>query len=349
VEGNVPVPMSSVAGRPPLERAARIAFVVGANGAGTYAVLGYLPLSLPSGVLLFALSVGIFVLAYRWGLHRDQVFLATWVVISLAAALMSLWTGAFNGLTDEAYITPALAGLWPNLYGTPVTLVYVQYGRTYTLSDVYNVYLPLLPFLRIPGIDYRWTTLGAWVASLYLIRRRGAALTLWGGLWVGLMAANGFNDFVPLLVLTLAYVTLTGTASKVAEVVSLALKQFANVIVVAVHLYHRRWKEALIAVLVTVAILAPFAYLSPGGVWCHAILIQSGTCATSSSVGPAFGVGVLNHLNYPLWPLWVLAIFGPGYVRSLRNSRPSGFRGQVARIVGRVANAPEAPSIGAEL
>jgi hypothetical protein len=156
------------------------------------------------------------------------------------------------------------------------------------------------------------------------------------------MAANGFNDFVPVLALTLTYVTLSGPRSKVAEVVSLGLKQFANVIVVAVHLYHRRWRDAVLAVVITAAILAPFAYLSPGGVWCHAVLIEPTAC--HPGVGPSLGNALLDHLNYPLWPLWVIAVFGPSYyVRSLDGSRPDGSRGRTAKLLRQVFGESAAP------
>ena len=338
----MPVPTEAPSRVQLLERGSRIASLVVANGVATYFVLGYLPLTLPSGILLLVLTLASFAVAYRWRLHRDRVFLATWLGVSVAAAVTSLLTGALNGLTDEPFIMPVLAGLWPNLYGSSVSFVYSQYGTSYAVSGLYDVYLPFLAFAQVPGIDYKWTTLGCWVGSLYLLRRRGSMLTLWGGPWVGLMAANGFNDFVPLLALTLTFVTLTGASSKVAEFVSLGLKQFANVVVVAVHLYHRRWRDALVAVVVTAAILAPFAFLSPGGVWCHAMLIEPNTC--HGGAGSAYGVGVFNHVNYPLWPLWAVAVFGPGYVRSLYRDARGGARGKFANLV-RTISGSEAGSI----
>ncbi len=276
---------------------------------------------------MLLLALILVALAYRWNLTHDRILLSSWVAISIGIAFFSLFSGWHNGLTDEPFVTPAFAHLWPNLYGSSVTLTYQQYGTTYTLSSLYNVYLPGLAFAEIPGISYQWTALGAWLAGLYLLRRRGAAVLLWGGIWVGLSAASGFNDFVPLLTLTLTYVTLAGSSSKVAEIVSLGLKQFANIVIVVVHLYHRRWREALLAVAITAAILAPFAYLSPGGVVCHALLIQPHAC--SSGVGSALGYGFLHHLNYFLWPVWLVAVFGPGYIFSLKSAPPGGVKGRL--------------------
>jgi hypothetical protein len=290
------------------------------------------------GILLLLVLVGTFLLAYEWGLTRDPAFLATWVWLSLTVAVVSLLTGWHNGLTDEPFVTPAFAQLWPNLYGSPISIAYDQYGTRYVLSNLYNVYLPGLAFAEIPGISYKWTAVGAWAGTIYLLRRRGDSVVLWGGAWVALLAANGFNDFVPFLALTLTFVTLVGTPSKLAEVVSLGLKQFANLVVVAVHLYHRRWRDALLAVVITAAILAPFAYLSPSGVECHVLLIQPGAC--SRGAGSALGTGFVDHINYLLWPLFVIAIFGPSYVRTLRASGPGGVRGRIGRSLRRWSRPP---------
>jgi hypothetical protein len=324
-------------------RVLRTAVVIGGSTLATVALLSYLLPGWPSAILLFLVLIGTFLLAYEWGLARDPAFLATWVALSLVIALVSLVTGWHNGLTDEPFATPAFAQLWPNLYGGSITVSYVQYGTPHMLSNLYNVYLPALAFAEIPGISYKWTALGAWAFSVYLLRRRGEAVVLWGGAWVGLLAASGFNDFVPFLALTLTFVTLVGTPSKLAEVASLALKQFANLLVVAVHLYHRRWRDALLAVAITAAILAPFAYLSPSGVACHVFLIQPGGC--DQGVGPAVGAGFAHHINYLLWPFFVLAVFVPSYVRGLRTAGPGGLRGKLGALVRRWSRPPADASI----
>ncbi|MGA8663567.1 MAG: hypothetical protein WB809_00635 [Thermoplasmata archaeon] len=319
----------------------RIVGLVGANVLGTLAVLSFLLPTLSAELLIVLLLLATFVVAYEWGLVRDHAFLASWVGIAVVVAVASVITGWHNGLTDEPFVTPVFAQVWPNLYGTSVSVTYDQYGTAYTVSNVYNVYLPGLAFAAIPGISYKWTALGAWIAGVYLLRRRGASVVLWGGSWVGLMAANGFNDFVPFLTLILAYVTLDGRSSRVAEVVSLGLKQFANVVVVALHLYHRRWRDAALAVVITAAILAPFAYFSPQNVWCHAILIQPGDC--SKGAGSVLGLGVLDHLNYLLWPVWAVAVFGTSYVHTLRAAGPGGLRGWAGERLRRFgSSAPRA-------
>jgi hypothetical protein len=311
--------------------------VLGANTLGVLAILSLLLPEWPAAGLCFALALATTALAYRWGLTRDPTFLAVWVSVSVGVALVSFFTGWHNGLTDEPYATPAFAQLWPNLYGQSINLAYTQYGTPHSIVGLYNVYLPGLAFAVIPGISYAWTAMAAWLGTVYLLRKHGAAGLLWGGAWVGVMAANGFNDFVPLFALTLTFVTLTGRASKVAEVASLVLKQFANVVVIAVHLYHRQWRAALFAAAVTAAILAPFAVLSPGGVACHALLIQPFSC--SAGPGPMLGPGILRHFNYLLWPLWAIAVFAPNYLRAMRNPAAAGWRGRLVRRFPQIRNA----------
>jgi hypothetical protein len=318
-----------------LPRVAGALAILGLSTAATIAILSYLLPGWPSALLVLAVLFLCFALAYRLDLTRDPMFLGSWVGVSATVAVVSLVTGWHNGLTDEPFITPAFAQLWPNLYGSPVSLTYDQYGTQFSLTNVYNVYLPGLAFAEVPGISYKWTALGAWAATLYLLRHRGEAVVLWGGMWVGLLAANGFNDFVPCLALTLAFTARTGWTSRVAEFISLGLKQFANLVVVGVHLYRRHWRDALVAVVVTAAILVPFAVLSPDGVVCHALLIQPGNC--SQGVGPALGTGFVHHENYLLWPLIVVALFGGGYVRALRTGPAGTWRGRLGAIARRAS------------
>jgi hypothetical protein len=321
-------------------RGVKIAAVMVANLLGTAVVFAvFLPVAWVAVPLLL---LGTFALAYRWDLTRDRTFLLLYVTLGLGVAIVSLVTGVYNGLTDEAFAMPVFAQLWPNLYGAPITFAYDQYGTHYVVANVYYVYLPGLAYAQLPFLNYKWTALAAWIGSVYLLRRRGDAVVLWGSVWVGLMAANGFNDFIPFLTLTLTYVTLSGTGSKIAEVVSLGLKQFANVIVVAVHLYHRRWKDAFLAIAITAAILVPFAFLAPSGVVCHAVLFEPNACGVDT--GGAFGPAILGHINYILWPLWVLAVFGPEYVRNLRQSRATGVRGGAAALARGWARPTPTPS-----
>jgi len=317
----------------PLRRAAQAVTVVASGILPPLVVLSTPILETPySGLLLFLALLGSFALAYRWQLLRDTRFLGLWVAVALGIAVVSVLTGRWNGLTDEPYGTPAFTSLWPNLYGTPLHLVYYQYGAgPYSLTSYY-VYLPFLTFLQVPGVDYRWVTVGAWVLTLWFVRKSGASVTLLAAPWVGLLAANGFNDFVALLMLTVTFVALSGWSSRLAEVVALGLKQFANVIIVAYHLWHRRWRDALLAVGVTAAILAPFAYLDPRGVWCHAILLGATGCSGSNGFYSA--TAAIGHLNYFLWPTWVLAIFGARYIASVQAPDAAPVRAEAAAALG---------------
>ena len=286
-----------------------------------------------AGVLLFLAVLGAFALAYRSELHGDARFLTLWVGAALALALASVLTGFFNGLTDEPYATPAFTRLLPDLYGKSLTLVYYQYGSGPLRLDSAYIYLPLMTFVQVPGLDYRWVTVGAWALMVYLLRRSGPAVLLVGSPWVALVAANGFNDLVPLTFLTLTFVTLRGWPGRVAEVVSLGLKQFANAILLVYYLVHRRWREALLVVGVTVAFLLPFAVLDLPGVVCHAVLLDpQPTCG--GGYGASFAAGTGSHLNYYVWVLWILAVFGPPYVTRLKGPEYAAERGELARLRG---------------
>jgi hypothetical protein len=286
-----------------------------------------------AGPVLFLALLLAFALAYGSGLYRRPEFLAAWVGAAAALALVSALTGFFNGLTDEPYATPAFVRLLPDLYGHPLQLTYHQYGSGPLSIDDPFIYLPLMPFVQLPGLDYRVVTLGAWALTVGLLRRSPAAVVLMGSPWVAMLAANGFNDAVPLLLLTLTFVSLRGWSSRLAEVVSLGLKQFANAIIVVYYLWRRQWKEALLAVGITVAFLLPFAILDPSGVLCHAILLDPQPVCTSGNV-VAFVIGVFGHLNYYVWPIWAFAVFGPAYLARLRGPDYARERAAVARWFG---------------
>lgn len=331
----------SVTFRPPSHRWTRAVEAGGAFAVGFGSI--FLVLGTPvletgtAGPILFLALLLAFALAYGSGLYRRPEFLAAWIGAAAALAVVSALTGFFNGLTDEPYATPAFLRLLPDLYGKPLQLTYSQYGSGPLSIDDPFIYLPLMPFVQIPGLDYRVVTLGAWALTVGLLRRSPAAVVLMGSPWVALLAANGFNDAVPLLLLTLTFVSLRGWSSRLAEVVSLGLKQFANAIIVVYYLWRRQWREALLAVGITVAFLLPFALLDPSGVLCHAILLDpQPACASGNIV--SFVVGVFGHLNYYVWPVWVFAVFGPAYIARLRGPEYARERSTAARWFGEHAS-----------
>jgi hypothetical protein len=324
----------------PATRLAQAAGVLLLSAGSVYAEMAIL---LPSPGAAAVPPIAVLVsaaLAVRWRLHREPAFLLAWVVISAGFAVLSATTGFYNGLTDEPYATPAFAAQWwPHLYSTPIRITYEQYGTGPIHLSAYYVYLPLLTLIQVPGLDYRWVSLVAWALAVYLQRTNGTAVVAWGSLYVGLLAANGFNDFVPILVLTLTFVSLSGWKGKVAEFVGLALKQFANLIVVAHHLYHRRWRAAALAVVVTAAVLTPFLLVDPLRVWCGALLIAPGNCSSFlASVETPVSAGnqaVYAHLNYYLWPIWVVATFVPRWVARTREPEYVPSRREAAALLDR--------------
>jgi hypothetical protein len=245
----------------------------------------------------------------------------TLLAVGGALAVVSVVTGLLNGFSDEPYGTPAYAALGWGLYSHPVAFYYVQYGKTY-FENSYDVYLPLLAFVQIPGVDYRWVSLIAWAGALYLLRDRPIALAGLAVPWIPLLAANGQNDFVPLFALTLALAVPTGRYRWPAEAFALALKQLANIVVVLYHLVRREYLRATAAVAITFLILAPFLYIDAGGVYCHVIVGDPGSGCT----GHPWTWFVFKR-NYWLYPTWILVVFYEPVrdmtVRALRRRTPA--------------------------
>jgi hypothetical protein len=236
--------------------------------------------------------------------HRDVPWaIPTLIALGVAIAVFSVLTGVLNGLSDEPYSTPAYASLGWSMYTRNVAFSYVQYGSVH-FEDSYDVYLPLLTFVQVPGLDYRWVSLTAWAGSLYLLRKNPLGQAGFATPWIPLLAANGQNDFVPLFAVTLALVVPLGRYHWAAEAFSLALKQLANVVVVAFHLARREYLRALAAVAITAAILAPFLYLDSGAVWCHVVVANPSTTCTSHDLS-----FVVFKRNYWLYPSWVAVVF----------------------------------------
>jgi len=238
--------------------------------------------------------------------QQERWLLPALIGLGAAVAVVSVVTGALNGLSDEPYSTPAYARLGLQMYSRSVTITYDQYGTLHS-ETVYNVYLPLLTYLQVPGLDYRWVSLTAWAGTLYLLRRNPLAQAGYSATWIPLLAANGQNDFVPLFAVTLALVTPLGSYGWFGEAFALALKQWANVVVFAYHLARRQFLRALASVAITAAILAPFLYVNATGVWCHVIIGNSGTTCTSNP-----WTFFVFKRNYWLYPTWVAVVyFGP--------------------------------------
>jgi hypothetical protein len=274
-------------------------------------------------VPIFALTLFV-----AWGAERVRrelpLVIPALIALGLAIAVFSVLTGVLNGLSDEPYSTPAYASLGWSMYSRPVMFSYVQYGTVH-FENSFDVYLPLLTFIQLPGLDYRWVALTAWVGSLLLLRRQPRAQAGFATLWIPLLAANGQNDFVPLFALTLALVVPLGRYGWLAEAFSLALKQLANVVVVLYHLFRREYLRALAAVAITAAILAPFVYLDANGVWCHVIVGDPG----AGCMHQPWTFFIFKR-NYWLYPSWAAVVF----FIPIRNTLGRIYRTRIRRPVG---------------
>ncbi|MBO0888075.1 hypothetical protein J2P12_03150 [Candidatus Bathyarchaeota archaeon] len=247
---------------------------------------------------------------YRLG-HRQRIR----VVMFASSALLgifSILTGYTNYLTDEwatpGYVSLLLAG--HDWYSVPYQFTYVRFGVV-TSASIANVYLPLLPLIQVPYLDYRWFTLGLWGLLVFLVRKRYYASLAVGGPYFALMAANGFNDIIPLVFLTLAFVTLAGTPARITRYLSLGMKQFANVFVFLYYAVRRDWREAGITLTVTFLFLLPFLVWDWKSAICAPILYMPFHCENARYL--TFD-SVHTLINFGLWPVWAVAI----YYRQLR-------------------------------
>ncbi len=255
------------------------------------------------------LAVGAFALTFpvmvrRLGVARTTDFVYFLLVAGLAFGVLSILTGWGNGLTDEPYTTPRFAGFLlsgHDPYTEQLVFTYQQYGQTLP-SRSYYLYLPLLMFLQIPGVSYKWFALGCWALMVLLTRRRFDTAILLGQPYVLLIAASGYNDLVVLLLLTLGFVGIGGHRQKWAEYLSLGCKQFANLFVFVYYLLRRRWVDSAITLAVSAAFILPFVAWGGTVVVCRAVFADRLLSCPS-------GGGAALLLNYPVWLVWVVAVF----------------------------------------
>ncbi len=284
------------------------------------------------------LALGAFALAFpvmvrRLAVPRRTDFVYFLLLAGIAFGILSILTGWGNGLTDEPFTTPRFASFLlsgHDPYTTQMVFTYQQYGKTLS-SRSYYVYLPLLMFLQIPGISYKWFTLGCWTVMVLLARKRFDTASMLAQPYVLLIAASGYNDLPVLLLLTLGFVGIEGRRQKWAEYLSLGCKQFANAFVFVYYVVRRRWVDSVVTVGVTAAFLVPFVIWGGFGVLCPAVFANRlASCPSGGSANLL--------LNYPVWAVWVVAVFYLSALAVVRNwSRRPSVESRLAR--GKIARA----------
>jgi putative flippase GtrA len=316
----------------PVRRYARYAGAWAAGALPAFAVItalwldpsrfnGPAEIALGGFALMFPLTVR------ELGVRRRTSFIYFLLGAGIAFAILSILTGAGNGLTDEPYTTPRFVGVLfaqHDPYTYPLIFSYQQYGQTLHSESVY-LYLPLLMFLQFPGIDYKWFALTMWALMVLVVRNRFDL-----GVWLAqpyfaLMAASGYNDFPVLLLLTLAFVGIGTRRQKWAEYLALGCKQFANAIVLAYYIVRRDWKNTLITAGVSLAFVVPFVVWSGPTVLCPSVLADRLPVCVSGGA-PTY------LLNYSLWVVWTVALF---YGTAVQEIRSIASRDWFARILRR--------------
>jgi hypothetical protein len=265
-------------------------------------------------VALGAFALAFPVMVRRLKVPRRTEFVYFLLFAGIAFSVISILTGWGNGLTDEPFTTPRFAGFTlsgHDPYVSELVFNYQQYGKTLS-STSYYLYLPLLMFLQIPGIDYKWFTVGCWVLMVLLARNRFDTASLLAQPYVMLIAASGYNDLPVLLLLTVGFVGIEGRRQKWAEYLSLGCKQFANAFVVLYYLARRRWRDTLVTVGVSAAFLVPFLLWSGPAIICPAVFADRLS-------GCAAGSNAALLLNYPVWAVWVVGVFYLPVLAALRS------------------------------
>jgi hypothetical protein len=256
---------------------------------------------------------------------------------------VSIATGLANNTTDEpftmwGYLSVLLSGKDP--YTAPALITFTAHTlgiHSQPISaDFHYVYLPLLLFFQVPGTGatgYKAMCLGCWAGIVYLVRRdRFAALCLVSPV-VALVAANGFTDLPVLLLMTVSLRGAKGVTARVAEYVTYAMKQFANVFWFALYVVRRDVVRAVMVIVVTVVLCAPFILWHPTGIWCEALTFSLSPGCASAPNSSGHLSGLYLHWNYYLWVLWVVALYekelrrwarqGWHKVRDLRRRAPA--------------------------
>lgn len=245
--------------------------------------------------------------------------------------IVSIATGIGNNATDEpftmaGYLSVLLHGHDP--YTTAVGVTYTArtlgFWSLTVSSQFHYIYLPLLLFFQVPGTGvtgYRAMCLACWAGILYLVRKdRFAALCLVSPV-VALLAANGFTDLPPLLLITFSLRGGRGASGRLAEYASYAMKQFANVFWFAYHLARRQVLRAVLVLVLTLVLVSPFLLWHPAGIWCEALTFSlSPGCAGASDSSRQIS-DLYSHWNYYLWILWAYALFHEEIHRFARSMR----------------------------
>jgi putative flippase GtrA len=280
------------------------------------------------------ISLGAFALMFPVAVRQLNVprrigfvyfLLGAGIVFSIGSVL----TGAANGLTDEPFTTSRYVSLLfahQDPYIVPLVFNYVQYGQTFHSQSIY-LYGPLLMFLQVPGLDYKWFALACWASMVLVVRKRFDVAVMLAQPYVAIMAASGYNDLVVLLFMTLAFVGYEGRRQKWAEWLSLGMKQFANLFVLAYYVVRRDWRNTLLTAVVSAAFIVPFYLWSGPAVLCPAVL--------ADRLPSCSGGGAPSYLlNYSLWVVWAVAIFYPSFVDLLRRNAATGRWNRILSRVG---------------
>lgn len=276
-------------------------------------VLAYMSTPLmdaPLGTLIPWLSIPLWAyLVGRLRVARDTAIRVA-LVAGVAVAAVVIITGVYNFLTDETFTIPVeqsmlFAGL------NPYSVRHIVYYDGSDRSVGYLWELPLTVIFVPPGgwRVYEMTMVMSWVGLVYVMRNHRAGLWM-SYPWFAILAANGYSDFLPLLCLSLSWIS----GNKWAGWIALGFKQFANVLAVARYWVLRDWRGLTVAFVATMIWVVPFLVWDAHAFICNAVLfgLPSSCPLNNPSSGNHQPVDVwYPNINYFIWPVFTLAMYGP--------------------------------------
>ncbi len=261
--------------------------------------------------------------------------------LGLVLGVFSIFTGLGNNATDEpvgivGYLNEYLHGQDPytTLFSQTYTVHILNIWSNTVTTSSYYTYLPLAPFVQIPGtgvLGYELLCLGCWAGTVYILRNDQFAGLVLASPVVALLASNGFTDLPLIALMTLSLRGWTGPKAKAVEYLTYGMKQFANVFWVAYYILKKDLLQCGIVILLTVLIALPFVFWHPTGIWCEALTFSLGPGCTTAPNSMRQLSDLYSHWNYYLWILWVYALFH-GWINTTVRSGIARLRGPVRAI-----------------
>lgn len=235
--------------------------------------------------------------------------------VGFLLGIFSIATGIFNGLTDVPFAFPLEQQILFQGRNPYNSYELVYWNRDLHVSHFWELPLSLVFVPPIGGyIAFEIFMFICWCVTIYILRNHIAGIMM-SAPYVALLSANGFSDFLPILLLTISFVGINGRHYRIAEVISLGVKQFACVIVAIRYIFIRDYKNFIMTCLIILGWCLPFLIWDWHSFICQAVIFENhSSCVSSYFLGrenPAFLQigGISITVNYMLYSLWLIGVY----------------------------------------